>query len=131
MGRVGAEHRRVAQARPWNPQQAVPTVSLLGSPALTKAEGHGCAGKRAVAVLPRYGPCRGGCWSPLAACLVGTRTFLVEIYLTFSVIHGFTGTSFCSAFLSGIRKRKNVFQVTQYKTCQILQLVATGIEWQI
>ena len=31
-----------------------------------------------------------------------------------------TPASFCSVFLSGIRKRKNVFQVTQYKTCQIL-----------
>ena len=31
-----------------------------------------------------------------------------------------TPASFCSVFLSGIRKRKNVFQVTQYKTFQIL-----------
>ena len=31
-----------------------------------------------------------------------------------------TPASFCIVFLSGIRKRKNVFQVTQYKTCQIL-----------
>ena len=62
MARVSSEHLRVAQARLWSPPQAVPTVGLLGAPALTKAEGHGWAGKRAVAVLPRSlcGPFRGG-----------------------------------------------------------------------